>query len=131
MKTTTKVTKETKTETKGGNQLIEAFALWIHDSKAGIKYLTGNLSEKLGSGKLVGYFNTNKKNPKEPDIRVYSIDAEGNQDKEIADLWDNISINENEYLTGTSDEQERLIGFYDKASPEKLKRPYIRVYFKN
>ena len=33
-----------------------------------------------------------------------------------------------EYLTGTSDEQERLIGFYGEKN---AKTPYIRVYFKN
>lgn len=129
MKTTTKVTKENE---KKGSELVESFSLWLNKSKAGNDYLTGKLNEKLGSGKLVGYFNTNKKNPKEPDIRIYTLDAEGKQDKEIADLWDSVSeTTGNEYLTGTSDEKERLIGFYDKVSPEKSKRPYIKVYFKN
>lgn len=129
MKTSTKVTKENE---KKGSELVESFALWLNKSKAGNDYLTGRLNEKLGAGKLVGYFNTNKKNPKEPDIRIYTLDSEGHQDKEIADLWDSVSeTTGNEYLTGTSDEQERLIGFYDKTSPEKAHRPYIKVYFKN
>lgn len=127
MKTSTKVTKE-KT-VKEEKELTEAFVLWLNKSKAGNEYLTGKLNEKLGSGKLVGYFNTNKKNPKEPDIRIYTLDGEGNYDKEIADLWDSVSeTTGNEYLTGTSDEQERLIAFYGEKN---AKTPYIRVYFKN
>ena len=127
MKTTTKVTKEK--EVKKGSELTESFALWLNKSKAGNEYLTGKLNEKLGSGKLVGYFNTNKKNPKEPDIRIYTLDTENKNDKEIADLWDSVSeTTGNEYLTGTSDEQERLIGFYGEKN---AKTPYIRVYFKN
>ena len=126
MKTSTKVTKEN--ELKKGSELVESFALWLNKSKAGNDYLTGRLNEKLGNGKLVGYFNTNKKNPKEPDIRVYSLDSEGHQDKEIADLWDSVSKSENEYLTGVSDEQERLIGFYGEKG---AKTPFIKVYFKN
>lgn len=126
MKTSTKVTKETE---KKGSELTESFALWLNKSKAGNEYLTGKLNEKLGSGKLVGYFNTNKKNPKEPDIRIYTLDTENKNDKEIADLWDSVSeVTGNEYLTGTSDEQERLIGFYGEKN---AKTPYIRVYFKN
>lgn len=127
MKTSTKVTKE-KTE-KEVKELTESFVLWLNKSKAGNEYLTGKLNEKLGSGKLVGYFNTNKKNPKEPDIRIYTLDTENKNDKEIADLWDAVSeTTGNEYLTGTSDEQERLIGFYGEKN---AKTPYIRVYFKN
>ena len=127
MKTSTKVTKE-KTE-KEVKELTESFVLWLNKSKAGNEYLTGKLNEKLGSGKLVGYFNTNKKNPKEPDIRIYTLDTENKNDKEIADLWDAVSeTTGNEYLTGISDEQERLIGFYGEKN---AKTPYIRVYFKN
>lgn len=122
-------TKQNKTNDKERTELVESFVLWIHKSKSGIEYLTGNLSEKLGSTKLVGYFNTNKKNPKEPDIRVYTLDPEGNQDKEIASLWNQISKNDNQYLTGTSDEKERLVGFYN--NDDKHNTPYIRVYFNN
>lgn len=126
MKTSTKVTKEIE---KKGSELVESFALWLNKSKAGNDYLTGKLNEKLGNGKLVGYFNTNKKNPKEPDIRIYTLDSEGHQDKEIADLWASVSeTTGNAYLSGTSDEQERLIGFYGEKD---AKTPYIRVYFKN
>ena len=117
--------KETKKER--GDQLTEAFALWLHTSKSGNEYLSGTVSEALGNTRIVGYFNTMKKNPKEPDVRIYNLDSEGNQDKEIADLWENTSKAEKRYLSGLSDEKEKLVGFYGDKKEEK--RPYIRVYF--
>ena len=126
MKTSTKEIKNTKKE---GSELVESFALWQYVSKSGNKYLAGKLSDKLGSGRLVGYYNSNKKNPKEPDIRIYNLDSEGHQDHEVADLWASVSeTTGTEYLTGVSDEKERLIGFYNDTNG---KTPYIRVYFKN
>ena len=58
--------------------------------------LKGYLDDKK-EVKIVAYFNTRKKNPKEPDIRVYDIDSEGKQGIEVAVLWENISKNENRY----------------------------------
>ena len=122
--------KKTMTENKTENkevQMKEAFALWLHTSKAGNEYLSGSCDESIGNARLVGYFNTMKKNPKEPDIRIYTLDSEGHQDKEVADLWENESKNKTRYLSGTSDEKEKLVGFYGDKKEEK--RPYIRVYF--
>ena len=106
------------------NELTEAFVLWKNTSRAGNEYLKGFTSDKLGKVNLVGYFNTNKKNAKEPDIRIYTLDSENKQDKEIADLWEN----EKRYLTGTTDEKERLVGFYNNDKDHQ-DRPYIRTYF--
>lgn len=117
---------ENKTEKKEV-KLTNAFALWLHNSKAGNEYLSGSLDESIGNTRLVGYFNTMKKNPKEPDIRIYTLDAEGHQDKEIADLWENKGKNDIRYLTGLSDEKEKLVGFY--GNKEETERPYIRTYF--
>ena len=117
-------TKETK---KGANELAEAFALWVHKSKAGNEYLSGLTTAENGNVRLVGYFNTNKKNPKEPDIRVYSLNDEGNQDIEVADLWENVSKQDTRYLSGSTNDKEKLVGFYGDKKEEK--RPYIRVYF--
>ena len=75
----------------------------------------------------MGFFNGNKKNPKEPDIRIFTLDKDGKQDKEIASLWQNESINKKAYLSGRSDEKEKLIGFFNNTDNEK--QPYIRVYF--
>ena len=109
-------------------KLPEAFVLWANTSKAGMKYLSGNTSEELHT-KLVGFYNTNKKNPKEPDIRIYDIDSEGNQGNEVCSLWENISKNETRYLTGSTNEQEKIIAFYNNVE-ENPSRPYIRAYYK-
>lgn len=109
-------------------KLPEAFVLWENTSKAGMKYLSGNTSEELHT-KLVGFYNTNKKNPKEPDIRIYDIDSEGNQGNEVCSLWENISKNETRYLTGSTNEQEKIIAFYNNVE-ENPNRPYIRAYYK-
>ena len=111
--------KEVKKEVK----LDEAFALWKNKSQAGNDYLTGY---DFNKNKLIGYINTDKKNPKQPDITVYSLDANGKQDKEVASLWANVSKNEKQYLTGMTDEKEKLVAFFDG----KEKHPYIRAYFK-
>lgn len=122
-----KTTKETKEiERKEESKLKELSALWLHESKSGLKYLSGNLSAEFGSSKLVAYFNTNKKNPKEPDIRIYTLDQEGKQDTEIISLWENISKNDKRYLTGLTNEKEKVVGFYGNENEEK--RPYVRVY---
>lgn len=111
-------TEEIKKEVK----LEEAFALWKNQSKAGNDYLSGY---NLHKEKLVAFFNTNKKNPKEPDVRVYAV-VDGKQDKEVASLWANVSKNEKQYLTGMTSDKEKLVAFFDG----KDKHPYIRAYFK-
>lgn len=103
--------------------LQEAFVLWKNQSKTGNEYLKG---KDLNNQKLVGYFNGTKKNPKEPDVRIYSVDSEGKQDKEVCSLWNYISTTGKSYLTGTTDEKEKIIAFYGN----KEKAPYIKAYFK-
>lgn len=111
-------------EVKQEFKLIEAFAMWKNESKAGTPYLKGIDFKK---NKLVGFFNSNKKNPKEPDVRIYEVDADGKQGNEVASLWDNVGKKGN-YLTGMTDEKEKIVGFYNKTEDEK--RPYVRVYFR-
>lgn len=121
---------QTNTNNGKGEQLKESFVLWKNISKANNEYLSGNtLDDPKDTFKLVGFFNTNKKNPKEPDIRIYSLNDEGKQETEVADLWETVSKNENRYLTGSTNEKEKLIAFY--GNNEDLKRPYIRAYYKN
>lgn len=127
MKTSKTASTVGKGEVKEFN-LPEAFVLWENTSKAGMKYLSGNTSEELHT-KLVGFYNTNKKNPKEPDVRIYDIDSEGNQGNEVCSLWENISKNETRYLTGSTNEQEKIIAFYNNVE-ENPSRPYIRAYYK-
>lgn len=128
-----KTSKTTNVVEKGEERkfdLTEAFVLWKNKSKKGEKYLSGYtaLDEKENSVKLVGFYNTNKKNPKEPDIRIYDIDSEGNQGNEVCSLWENISKNENRYLTGTTNDNEKIIAFYTKEVIND--RPDIKAYYK-
>lgn len=113
----------TKQETKKEFKLEEAFALWVHKSKKGTEYLSGY---DLHKNNLVAFYNSEKKNPKEPDVRVYKQVEEKNV--EVASLWVNVGNNDKKYLTGTTDEKEKLVGFFNKE--EDSKKPYIRVYFK-
>lgn len=122
--------KKPNTEVKEEFNLTEAFVLWKNKSQAGNEYLSGTTSKDLGSNKIVGFFNTNKKNAKEPDVRIYTLDTENHADKEIADLWENVSKNEKRYLSGTTDEKEKLVGFYNEDKDHE-DRPYIRTYFNN
>lgn len=125
-------TKQTTSTVEKGEErkfdLTQAFVLWEDTSKAGRKYLNGRTSEELDSTKLVGFYNTNKKNPKEPDIRIYVEDSKGERE-EVCSLWENISKNETRYLTGITNEQEKIIAFYNNVE-EHPNRPYIRVYYK-
>lgn len=126
-KQTTKKEVVGKGEEKEFN-LTEAFVLWLNTSKNGVEYLSGYLADK-GEVKIVGYFNARKKNPKEPDIRIYEIEADGSQGLELCSLWENIGKNEKRYLTGMTNDKERLVAFYNNIE-ENPNRPYIRAYYK-
>lgn len=111
-------------EEKKEFDLKEAFVLWKNVAKSGKEYLAGfvNNEEKT---KLKGFFNTDKKNPKEPDIRVYT---EVNEKLvEVASLWTNVDKKEQKYVTGTTDEHEKLVGWFGKENQEM--RPFVRVYY--
>lgn len=120
-----KVVKET--EKKEETNLKEAFVLWKHEAKSGVEYLSGNTPEKVS---LMGFFNTKKKNPKEPDLRIYTLDEEGKQDEEVCSLWENTAKSGNKYLSGATNEKENIVAFYnDIDGNEKL--PYVRAYYKD
>ena len=114
------LTMATKTvENKKEFTMEQAFALWKKQSKKGTTFFTGK--------GIVGFFNTNKKNPKEPDMRVYYTDEEGKAQKEpFVSMWCNVSKNGKKYLTGKLD-GERLVGFINESGNEK--RPYVSVYY--
>ena len=118
---------EEKVEKKEFN-LDEAFVLWKNTSKNNNTYLTGMTGEKFTpNGKLVAFYNTNKKNAKEPDIKVYLKGEKDEENKEVAVLWDNISESKKQYLTGYDCDKTKLVGFYSKEVING--RPDIRVYF--
>ena len=61
-------------DTKKDNKKLEDFcALWEQESKNGNTYLSG---KDRDGNRLVAFYNDNKKNPKEPDIRVYYSDED-------------------------------------------------------
>ena len=113
-------------EVKKEFDLKEAFALWERTSQAGNKYLTGKVDEL----KLIAFLNKEKKNEKEPDIRVYSIENDEISKEAVASLWKNLSKNNKYYLTGVDNEGLKLVGFYNDQIIEFPDRPLIRVYFK-
>jgi uncharacterized protein (DUF736 family) len=117
-------TTQTVKEEKKEFDLKEAFVLWKNVAKSGKEYLSGfvNNEEKT---KLKGFFNTDKKNPKEPDIRVYT--EVNDKLVEVASLWTNVDKKEQKYVTGSTDENEKLVGWFGKENQEA--RPFVRVYY--
>lgn len=117
---------KTAEATKKEFTLNEVLALWKKKSKDGKKsYFTGSLAE--GKGYLTAFYNTKKQNPKEPDIRIYQRDGEGNlSEKPICSLWCNVTKNGKKILSGKLD-GKRVVGFINAKADEK--RPYITVYW--
>lgn len=99
-------------------------ALWKSQSKDGKTYFTGKVSAT--NENLTGFYNTNKKNLKEPDLRVYLRDEKGNLSKEtFLDLWCNPTKKGKKILSGKLNEK-RVVGFINENGNEKA--PYISVY---
>ena len=122
-----KTTKVKEVEVKESKkELKDAFVLWRQDSEKGGHYLKGHVSED--GTKLIGFFNTNKNNPKEPDVRVYTIGEDGKRDQEVASLWENVAKNESHYLTGKTNESEKLVAWYGDIESFPT-RPYIKAYY--
>ena len=123
----TKTTKKTAqaTEKKEFN-LERVFTLWIQKGSKGKKYLSGKCEDGT---KVTGFFNNEKQNPKEPDIRVYVRDDEGNLSKEeYCSLWCNVSeTTEKKYLSGKIGD-DRVVGFFNSKAKIGENIPYINVY---
>lgn len=117
--------KNETTSNKKEFTMEQVFAMWINKAKSGMTYFTG----KIGDTKLVGYTNGKKKNPKEPDIRIYTVDADHNISKEeYISLWVNVSKNNKKYLSGKLNDKKVVGWFNDKATVEG-KIPYFTVYY--
>lgn len=120
MSTTKKNTAEKK-EFK----LEQVFAMWKQKSKNGNAYFSG----RLDGAKIRGFYNTNKKNPKEPDIRIYGIAENGDLTKEeIISLWCNATKNGKKILSGQY-MGKRVVGFINSKATEENKMPYFSVYW--
>lgn len=120
--------KTTKSQTSNiNNDLKEAFALWEH-KKGDLTYYTGKTSGDDPIS-IVAFVETSKKNPKQPDVRVYEQVEKGEERQEIASLWQNESKVGNTYYSGYTNEKERVIAFINKDTKEG-KYPSIRAYYK-
>lgn len=110
---------ETKTRLQG------VCALWRRKSASGKSYFSGQTEDKQTF--LTAFYNTDKKNLKEPDIRIYNRDAEGNLSKEPwLSLWCNATKKGKKVLSGKLD-GKKVVGFIKADADEK--HPYISVYF--
>lgn len=119
MKTSTSTTKE---------QLKEAFALW-ENKKGDSIYYTGKTSDDKPV-RVVAFINDSKKNPKEPDIRVYEQVEKGQKKPDLASLWESKSKAGKVYFSGSTNDNEKLIAFINDDTKDG-KYPAIRVYFSN
>ena len=119
MKTSTSTTKE---------QLKEAFALW-ENKKGDSIYYTGKTSDAKPV-RVVAFINDSKKNPKEPDIRVYEQVEKGQKKPDLASLWESKSKAGKVYFSGSTNDNEKLVAFINDDT-QGGKYPSIRVYFSN
>ena len=105
-------------------KLKEVCALWSVKTEKGNSYLRGSGDV---TGSVVGFYNTNKKNPKEPDLQIYRTDKEGNTDKRpIISLWCNVGV-KGIYLTGKLF-NSKVVGFVNSDTKDG-KRPKVSIYF--
>ncbi len=122
-KQTTKQT--TKTGSKKEFKMNQIATLWINKSKKGLIYLSGTLTS---GHKIIGYFNTSKKNLKEPDIRFYDVNEDGTIERESSfALWVNTSKNNKKYATGKMGET-KITGFFNSKTTIGGKVPYLNIY---
>ena len=115
-------------QTAEKKKMQEVCALWKQKSKDGKKtFFSGLTADEESRLKLTGFYNTDKKNMKEPDLRIYVRDDEGNLSKDVyLALWCNASEKGKKYLSGKLGDR-RVVGFINENGTEK--QPYISVYF--
>lgn len=118
---------ETKNvEKKEKFDLPECLTVWKQSSKGGKLFLSGFTQDKL---RVIGFINeTATEENKQPNIRIYAVNEDGSIGDQLVALWKTISNSKREYLTGSTNENEKLIGFYGDEHNEKI--PYIKVYYK-
>ena len=117
----TKSTKTSKQTEKRAFTLTPEFSLWKKQDQNGKPYFSG----KTEAGKyLVGFYNTKKKNPKEPDLRVY---FQGDKGEELNtnvgySIWHNVNEKTNkQYFSGVYSDEEneisyKVVGFISKST---------------
>ena len=116
-------------ERKEKKPLKECMALWEKEGKLGTMYYTGSTPKDENGNPdmyLKAFINSKKENPKQPDIRVYTK-GEDDKDVEVASLWDKVGKKGTRYLSGKTNENEYLIGFYNEDIDGN--KPSIKVYY--
>ena len=117
-----------KTATNEGKKeftMKQVFALWKKESKAGKTYFEG----KYDGASLRGFYNTQKKNPNEPDLRIYELNQEGELVREeLLCLWCNATENGKKYLSGNFG-GKRVVGFINGKATADNKQPYVSIYW--
>lgn len=111
--------------------LKKVLALWKRTSKNGKAYFSGKVDDGTFENdfNVTAFYNTDKKNLKEPDLKIYARDDEGNLSKEpLLSLWCNPTKNGKKVLSGKLD-GKRVVGFINEKASEK--QPYISVYYSN
>lgn len=96
--------------------------LWKNKSKDGKKTYLSNKA-------FIGFYNTKKQNPKEPDLQIYAKGENGKAEKEeTAVLWCNVSKDgKTKYLSGyLKKTKEKLTGFINNKADDKI--PYVNIY---
>ena len=112
------------TATQQKQQLKELFALWKTTSKDGkTTYFTGKTAN--GSN-LVAFYNSKKKNPEEPDLRVYISNEDNTKRIEYASLWCKVSKAGSKYLSGQTKDKMYIAGFFNNSKNEKA--PFTRCF---
>ena len=126
----TKTTQKTTAGKKEFN-LTPVLTMWIYKGKNGVKYLSGKTDVPEGdtSVKLKGFFNGKKKNPKEPDIRIYKQLEKGVLEKdEFISLWVKVSKGDKKYLSGKLGDKW-VTGFFNSKAEIGGIIPYFTIYF--
>ena len=105
----------------------QVITLWKKEGKKGTPYFTGLTSDRK---EVRGFYNNSKKNLKEPDLRIYALDSQGNVEKEeTASLWVNSSKDgKKKYLSGKTAWGARVVGFINEKADHINKLPYVRIY---
>lgn len=112
----------------------EVCAMWRKKSKEGKSYFDGRLSTDTNTY-LKGFINGKKKNPNEPDIRIYLQDG-NNLGKEFVSLWQKKSDKTGVvYFTGKASNDagefkgKNVVAFVGDHTNEKA--PWFKVYLQN
>ena len=115
----------------------QVMTLWLKKSNSGMLYLSGiyvfdENAENDGKMYVTGFINGKKKNPKEPDIRIYQNEPgeKCNDDYIITSLWCNASKAGKKYFTGKIDNM-KVVGFIISNATAGSKIPYITLYESN